>query len=199
MNTLKFKISNQEYTDYKRKTVARRITNQLVKSGQLIRASHCERCNQSYQTVAHHTDYGQPAKVMWLCNSCHGVAHRSKSELNPKFVKQTILHTLWDEKDYVQVSFNIPIENFIAIKKLAKESGKTFSKLMRGCILEKYPVENDQLEFNFGENFNESQSKTSQRVSLLGSFEKRLQKPQNSKILPLRQERHHMATGMDAI
>lgn len=166
-STLKFEITNNEFLDFKRKSVARRITNTLLKKGELVRASHCDKCGIQYNTVAHHVDYGQPSKILWLCNSCHGVVHRKGHELNPNSVKQTMLPTLWEEKDYVQISFNIPIENFIAIKKLCQETGKTFSKLMRGCILEKFPVTEQQLKFNFGENKNETQAKISSRVSML--------------------------------
>lgn len=191
--TLKFKISNAEFVEYKQKTVTRRITNQMIKRGELVRATHCERCNQQYHTIAHHADYGQPSKVVWLCNSCHGVVHRKYNELNPNSIKQTILSTLWHPRDYVQVSFNIPVENFIAIKKLAKETGKSFSKLIRGCVLEKYPVENDQLEFNFGEKTDVNDTTTYQRVQSLGYTEKCMHKQKSSKILSLRRKRHQMA------
>ncbi len=193
MTTLKYKISNKDFIEYKQKATARRITNDMIKRGELTRASHCERCSLQYKTVAHHTDYGNPLKVVWLCNACHGAVHRKYSDLNPRCIKQTTLARLWHPRDYVQVSFTIPVENFIAIKKLAKDTGKTFSKLMRGCVLEKYPVQNDQLEFNFGENDNESERKISARIFSLGANETCMHEADGSKILTLRQARHHMA------
>jgi len=184
--TLKYKISNKDFIEYKQKATARRMTNEMLKRGEITRASHCERCSIQYKTVAHHTDYGEPSKIVWLCNACHGAAHRKYSDLNPLSIKQTTLARAWHPRDYVQVSFNIPVENFIAMKKLAKDTGKTFSKLLRGCVLEKYPVHNDQLEFNFGENDNENNAKISERICVLEQIKTSLHESNRRKILSIR-------------
>lgn len=181
-HTIKFKISNADLTEYKQKIITRRITEKLIKKGEISRATHCEKCGIKYKTVAHHTDYGQPDNVMWLCDSCHGEVHRNLHEHNPKNIKQTAPPALWAATDYIQVSFAIPIENFIYIKKLCKITGKTFSKVLRGCILEKYPVDDDQLEFNFkGENDAAKKSALS-GISLLEYAQECLYRQQEQKI-----------------
>jgi len=40
------------------------------------RPTECERCDEPYGRIeAHHEDYSKPLEVVWLCISCHRVAH----------------------------------------------------------------------------------------------------------------------------
>lgn len=197
--TLKYTINESDLVEYKKKTIARQIVTNLVKKGEMKRADKCEICSKPYLTVAHHTDYGKPTDVKWLCNSCHGEVHRKDNPLNPKNITQTMVPRVWEEKDYVNVSFNIPVENFIAIKKLAKETGKSFSKLLRQPILERYPVDDHQLQFNFGENHNESIEKPSKRVQMLEYSKECLSESEQQKVSALWPKRIDLAQGMGKV
>lgn len=149
MKTIYYKINDTDYIEYKKKRYARYLVSQSIKNGHLIRPMQCESCACFCRLNAHHLDYGKPLKVLWLCNSCHGKAHKSESELNPKNVTQTPFGQAWNSKDMVTVSFSIPIKQFIILKEKAKESKKKLSAILRENILKEYPVESSQLEFNF--------------------------------------------------
>lgn len=72
-------------TNQKASERARRSVLRAIKAGQLVRPPICELCGTHkddprlvlargyhYQAIqAHHLDYGQPLKVMWLCIPCH--------------------------------------------------------------------------------------------------------------------------------
>lgn len=151
MPTLSYIISETDFVTYKKKALARRITTQLIKQGKLKRSSNCELCNAIKKTAAHHTDYGQPTDIMWLCDSCHGLAHRSDSIFNPKNIYQTPIPLVWNEKETVTVSFQLPAKNFIALKKRSEEINVSLSKLLRESILKYYPIQSNQLTLNFEE------------------------------------------------
>lgn len=202
MNTqnVKFKVSNADLIDYKRKIISRRITAKMIKQGKIERASHCEKCAVKYKTVAHHVDYGKPDQVVWLCNKCHGSVHKKGHELNPNSVKQTYFPVLWEETDYVMVNFKIPIENFIYIKKIAQNTGGNFSKLLRGCVLEKFPVEDNQLEFNFGgQRNNDANPQKQKRIYGLEPNEKIVHRQEFSKVQKLWPSGDEVGGGMDEV
>jgi len=157
MNLKKFIIRSKDFIDFKRKNIARRIVTKAIRSGELIRPSTCSSCKEEKKVAAHHIDYGKPLDVMWLCDSCHGMAHRKNHPLNPKNNKQTPNDLLWNKSDSVQVAFHIPMKNFIALKKLSEEEGISISKIIRGNILKEFPVDDQQLEFNFEETNDKSQ------------------------------------------
>lgn len=58
---------------------ARRLLNLALSRGELIRSPVCERCRVAAKTQAHHSDYGLPLTVEWLCSECHGIVHRKAS------------------------------------------------------------------------------------------------------------------------
>ena len=149
MNLKKFTIRSKDFIEFKRKNLARRIVTRAIRNGELIRSTACTLCKEEKKVSAHHIDYGKPLAIVWLCDACHGMAHRKKHPLNPKNNKQTPNDLLWDKSDSVQVAFHIPIKNFIALKKLAEEEGISISKIIRGNILKDFPVDDQQLEFNF--------------------------------------------------
>lgn len=151
MRSLKFKINNEEYIDYKKKNMARKLVSKFLRLGKLQRSSICELCKCEKFTEAHHTDYGRPLHVMWLCDACHGLVHREDSIFNPKNIYQTPVPLAWQEKESVTVSFTLPARNFIAIKKLCDEEKTCVSKIIRQCVLDSYQIESNQLNFNFEE------------------------------------------------
>jgi hypothetical protein len=149
VNLKKFIIRSKDFIEFKRKNLARRIVTRAIRTGELVRSTTCTLCKEEAKVAAHHIDYGKPLAVLWLCNACHGKAHRKKHPLNPINNKQTPNDLLWDQSDSVQVAFHIPVKNFIALKKFSEEEGIPISKIIRGNILKEFPVDDQQLEFNF--------------------------------------------------
>ena len=152
METRKFIVRNSEFVEFKQKNLARRLVAKALRAGQITRSEVCELCDKKDRTNAHHVDYGQPLKIMWLCSHCHGLAHRRLHPLNPKNNPQSPNPILWDKVDTIPICLTIPVKNFIALRKLSEESGIPFSRLIRGNILKDFPVEDDQMEFDFERN-----------------------------------------------
>lgn len=152
MEIFKYKIDDRDFIDYKKKSIARKLVSRHVKSGHLLRSSVCELCKNQAITEAHHTDYGRPLDVMWLCDACHGLCHRDDSVYNPKNIRQTPLPMAWEQGESVTVSFTLPARNFLAMKKLSERDDICMSKMLRECVMNAYVVENNQLKFNFEEN-----------------------------------------------
>lgn len=67
-NEKKWRDSNPE------KVKAERILRFAVKNG-LIKQEVCKKCGNE-RTVAHHPDYNNPLKVIWLCPIHHKDIHR---------------------------------------------------------------------------------------------------------------------------
>lgn len=62
---------------YPEKQRARRIVEQAVKWGHLLRKP-CEVCSES-KTQAHHDDYSKALEVRWLCPVHHTAVHRPQA------------------------------------------------------------------------------------------------------------------------
>ncbi len=152
MTNLNFTVNNNELVEYKKKAMARKIVSQYIRLGKLNRAVACELCNEEKPTEAHHTDYGRPLDVIWVCDACHGLCHREESIYNPKNIYQTPVPLLWNSKDSVTVSFTLPAKNFIALKKFCEQEKICISKLIRKCVTDSYALQSEQLNFNFMEN-----------------------------------------------
>lgn len=186
MPSKKFKITQSDLVDYKVKQMARKQVTKMLKTGELVRADTCQLCKLKKKTEAHHCDYGQPANVVWLCDKCHGLAHREGHPLNPDLIPQTEVKVVWNERDNMTISVKIPIENFILLKKIAEKKGTHVSKMVRGCVLEKYAVEDNQLEFKLFEDSQDEHDKNLQkRVSLLEYNQERLHKQKSQQVFPL--------------
>ena len=65
------------------KEAMRSVTKQAIKKGFLIKQP-CEVCGND-NVDAHHEDYTQPLKVMWLCRLHHMRLHAEKIKLNKDF------------------------------------------------------------------------------------------------------------------
>jgi hypothetical protein len=63
------------------KEAMRGVTKQAIKKGFLIKQP-CEICGTDEKVEAHHEDYTQPLKVMWLCRLHHMRLHAEKLKLN---------------------------------------------------------------------------------------------------------------------
>ena len=57
------------------KTLARDITTRGIASGRLTRPDKCVDCGRTASIEAHHIDYNDPDKIIWLCSPCHRKAH----------------------------------------------------------------------------------------------------------------------------
>ncbi len=68
------KIQKERYPE---KIKAREIVQRAIKSGKLIQPHRCSNCKwRDLFLEAHHEDYNQPLKVVWLCKDCHRERHR---------------------------------------------------------------------------------------------------------------------------
>ena len=180
----KYKITEEEFNEFKKKRNARLAVTRAILSRNLVRSNCCEMCENNTKTNAHHVDYGNPLKVIWLCNKCHGKAHTKHHPLNPRNNKQTPCPYVFDSNDSVVVSFSLPVKHFIALKEDAKSKNKPFSHVVRQHIKKAYPIESNQLEFNFEENKNDhSQDAQHKNIQSMGKNEIVLPK-QKSSILP---------------
>lgn len=56
------------------KNRSRTLTHNLVNRGKINKPKNCESCGEESDLDGHHTDYGKPTDVQWLCAKCHEVA-----------------------------------------------------------------------------------------------------------------------------
>jgi hypothetical protein len=146
----KYKINDDECIEFKRKAIARRDVAKALKEGRIKRPDCCDLCTLEHSKLeAHHVDYGNPLSIYWLCRTCHGVVHKKNHPLNPNNNVQTSVLTRWRRDENQIVSFSLPFENFIVIKKLADEQKVSIPKFLRGLILREFPVDDDQINFDF--------------------------------------------------
>ena len=62
------KIQKERYPE---RIKAREMVSKALKSGKLIKPLPCGSCGLHLNLEAHHEDYNQPLKVIWLCKVCH--------------------------------------------------------------------------------------------------------------------------------
>ncbi len=179
-----FKINYEDVLCVKRRRFVRNFTSKAIRNGQLVKSDSCEMCqNKSYDIESHHVDYGRPLNVIWLCRKCHGRAHRKNSPLNPNNNSQTPMPFLHDMHEKIQISFSIPVKEFVNLLQISKTKGKSMAKLAKDAVLKSYPMESNQLEFNFGEKIDDkSQSKPQQGISGLAKNEVLRKEPKVSDI-----------------
>lgn len=68
---------------------ARDWLNAAVRSGELIKPTHCERCNKKRKLHGHHEDYTKPLDVNWVCYKCHHkYYHSGKGKNKPRIGKK---------------------------------------------------------------------------------------------------------------
>lgn len=65
---------------------ARAAARDAVRTGRLVRPERCSQCGAGGRIQGHHDDYAKPLDVRWLCQECHGKAHR---KLGPDWVVAT--------------------------------------------------------------------------------------------------------------
>ncbi len=192
-----FKINQKDVLIVKRRRYVRTIVSKAIRNGDLVRPEKCNQCGiNSKQIQSHHRDYGKPLDVMWLCTNCHGRAHRKNSPLNPDNNDQTPMPFLHDKHEKVSISFSIPVKEFTNLLQISQKNGKSIAKLVKDVVIKSYPVQSDQLELNFEEKNDKSQSKSQQRVSSVAANEIMREKPKISHVQELWCERNHSNAGM---
>ena len=195
---LKYKVKNTDLVEFKKKRLARSAVAKALRHGQLIRSNTCDLCNDACRTEAHHKDYGRQLDVMWLCDACHGIAHRSDSDLNPLNNPQTPTADVWTSCDMVTVSFNIPVRQFMILKDQAKNSKKKMSTILRDNLIKDFPVESSQLEFNFEGNADEANNEHNARIQSVGKNESEMLQQKLPSVQIIRRERDSCLPRMDA-
>lgn len=184
-----YKISEAELVAFKKRRYSRMAVQKALKSGEMRKALCCNLCNEKRMLEAHHIDYGQPFSVMWLCSTCHGKAHRKDSPLNPKNNSQSPLPFVGEKYKNVAVTFTIPIENFLALKKESEDTKKTISEILRKEVIKKYPVLNRQLEL-FEEINDDSQKIIQSGICSMDKNESLLPKQKYSTVSKIRSKRN---------
>ena len=64
----------------RQKYKARKITQNGLRNGIIVRPSVCSVCGKSGKIHAHHEDYSKPLEIMWLCPRCHGTKRKRKNQ-----------------------------------------------------------------------------------------------------------------------
>lgn len=189
MKTLNHTVQYSDVLEYKKRRIARRVLQNAIKEDKIHAANCCEVCGKKAKTFGHHTDYGQPLKITWVCHGCHYEVHKANHPLNPDNVPQTHVDLSIHESDKILVSFSLPIENFILIKRIAAKKGVAFSKVLRDSVLKDHPVQNAKSVFNQRrnkENKDELEQSVSERVQVLEYDEKRVHKQKPQKVFSVR-------------
>lgn len=189
----KYKVNDDECIEFKTKTIARRDVAKALKEGRLQRPACCDLCTLEHSTLeAHHVDYGKPLSIYWLCSICHGVVHKKNHPLNPNNNVQTPALTHWRRDENQIVSFSLPFENFIFIKKLAEEQKISIPKFLRGLILREFPVDDDQINFDFKVRriHDDTQNDQIQGTQNLDQNQDALLQQKREKLQELRRARH---------
>lgn len=60
----------------KRKVKAQGSLRYAVKTGKITKPAFCQNCFRETKLHGHHENYSKPYDVMWLCASCHKIAHQ---------------------------------------------------------------------------------------------------------------------------
>lgn len=197
MKTIEFTINQKELIEFKKRRYVRAIVSNALEKGILKRPGTCDLCASDCRPQAHHVDYGDPLRIIWLCRDCHGLVHRKEHVLNPKNNAQTPLPACVKKYNSVTVSFQLPIRNFLAIHAEAEKKGKSISEIIREKTLEKFPVQKQQLEFNFEDEKNGiSQSVNVKGIQMLAKNQGILQQPERKQLPKLWSERYKNVQGM---
>lgn len=74
------RVKNRKRSPDPQRWRARSALKRAIKKGIVVRPATCEHCGATGVRIqGHHHDYMKPLDVWWLCQPCHGAAHRSQS------------------------------------------------------------------------------------------------------------------------
>lgn len=145
MGTTTFEIDPNDLYAFRVKRQARLLVGEAVRDGDLIRPDICEVCDCTHEAIqGHHTNYGDPLNVIWVCPGCHARIHADKSNpLNPINHVQTVMQSVKTTITYAKVEFTMPIENYLIIKDRAERRGMQIQDEISRCVVRHYPVTPD--------------------------------------------------------
>lgn len=145
MKTTKFQIDPNDLYNYRAKRAARLAVFYAIEDGELVRPEICEVCDCTHSEMqAHHTNYGDPLNVIWVCPPCHARIHADKKhELNPANHEQTILASVQKNITYAKVEVTLPIENYLLIKDRAQRYGIKVEDHITRSLVRTWPVRTD--------------------------------------------------------
>lgn len=197
MSRIRFTIKEEELITFKKRRYVRAMVARAVSSGEMRKPYTCELCRKRCNTQAHHVDYGQPYKVIWLCASCHGHVHTKDHTLNPNNNAQSPLPACLDQYKTVSVTFSVPVENFIAMKREADRLNTQISTIMRKEALGKFPIDTNQLQFDLGDQEDDKpQIVTNKGVCSLAENESVLPKSKSTVLQKIRRKRDNGMQGV---
>lgn len=188
MDTKYYRLKDREVLNFKRRRYARMLVAKAIKQGTIKRATCCDLCKEQKSEIqAHHVDYGRPLDVLWLCTTCHGLAHRKRHKLNPNNNPQTPMPYAIDANELVPVTIMLPVSNFIHLQQVARHLATPISKIIKKEILELYPIKNNQLELNLGGETNDiAQNAGERRVQSLATNERKLLQQKRARVSKVR-------------
>lgn len=140
-------IVQDNFIAFRKKVAARQALSDAIRNKEIERPKHCEKCERKSKVQGHHTDYGQPLKVIWLCQGCHTEAHGDNHPMNPKNNDQTPNSELMNKKS-VSVSVTLVNQDYYRLQQLAFQEKTSLSNIIRTLIRER-AIDDTQLKFNF--------------------------------------------------
>lgn len=145
MKTTRFEIDPNDLYHFRVKRLARLQVFDAVQSGELVRPDVCEVCDCPHEAMqAHHTDYGRPLDVMWVCPTCHARIHaKADHPLNPVNHEQTLVPAIKTRITYAKVEFSLPVENYLIIKNRAEKKGLKVEDEISRSLIRAFPIRHD--------------------------------------------------------
>lgn len=68
---------------------AQSLVGSALKSGTLIKPTHCVKCGSTGKIEGHHNHYEKPLDVTWCCVKCHNNFHNEVFQLEKEHYKKT--------------------------------------------------------------------------------------------------------------
>lgn len=145
MKKVKFEIDPDDLYHFRVKRYARLAVHWAIEDGEIVRPDSCEMCCCIHDMIqAHHTNYGDPLNVNWLCPNCHYQVHADKKHpLNPVNCEQSIRPSIQKNLTYATLSVKLPIENYLIIKDRAERYGTTVEEQITRSLVHAWPVRVD--------------------------------------------------------
>lgn len=194
MKTTTFTIDPNDLYDYRVKRSARMAVFYAVEEGSLVRPDTCENCQCSGVTMqAHHTNYGDPLNVTWVCPNCHSKIHNDKTHpLNPLNHEQSLMPSIQKSITYATVSVTLPIENYIIIKDRAERHGMKVEDQISRSLVRAWPVRTD-----LRSNDDDAREQHFERISGMVEDETELPEQELSRLQESRGEGNNFRSTMD--
>jgi hypothetical protein len=82
---------------------ARQLTSKMIRNGDIKRSEVCQWCGEHdlYFPVAHHLDYRNPLKIIFLCYQCHRRTHAGEIKKKDLLAKITPYPYNMQDKDQI--------------------------------------------------------------------------------------------------